>query len=220
MKIQPIPLLVALLICIASCTPVTLVKPLEVKQKAVTAHLGGPMIRFSGMPIAMPLSSLGFAYGLHKKITASTNLGLTSMAFGVLQLDPGILYGIHQPTSPKQLGVSVFAKTHLMIDRWENNFRWYPEAGGQLYKEWGKNLAYAGGSAWFETRYPKEKRAAGNPWIPMIHLGYVRQKPKWNLSVELKWIAPNISHKDIVVDYIGPGSNGALGVYFGLTRKF
>jgi hypothetical protein len=220
MKSIPLLFFFTFIVLIESCTPVTTVKPLEVKQKAISAHLGGPMIKFGGIPIATPLTSLGFAYGLHKKFTVSTNLGVTSLAFGVFQLDPCLLYGIHNPTKPGQPGISAFVKTHLILDRWEKHFRWYPEVGGQVYKEWGKNLFYLGGSGWFETRYPRQERSAVNVWIPMVHLGFIRQNPKWNLSLEMKWIAPNISHKNIVVDYIGPAGQGALGLYFGVTRKF
>jgi len=207
-------------ILIDSCSPVTIVKPLEKKQKVVSAHLGGPMITFTGIPMPIPFSSLGLHYGINNRLTVGTNLGITSLAFGVFQLDPGIVYGIRNPKEIGQLGISAFAKTHFMIDTWESNFRWYPELGGQVYKEWGKNLFYVGGSGWFETRYPSQKRAAGNIWVPMAHFGYIRQKPKWNLTLEAKWIAPNISHENIVVDYIGISTQGALGIYFGASRKF
>jgi len=213
-------LFVILILGFASCSPVTLVKPLEKNQKAVTASLGGPMIVYSDLPIPIPFCNAGFSYGINSRVTASAQLGLTSLAFGVFQLDPGILYGIQMPENNNQIGVSAFGKTHFMFDKWEGNFRWYPELGIQTYKEWGKNLAYLGASGWFETRYPAEQRAAGNVWVPMLNFGYTRQNTKWNLTAEAKWIAPNISKEDIVVDFIGPGIHGALGLYFGLVRKF
>jgi len=204
----------------ASCSPVTQVKPLEKNQMAVTASFGGPMIVYSKLPIPIPFCNAGFSYGLNSRVTASAQLGLTSLAFGVIQLDPGILYGIRMPENNHQIGISAFLKTHLLLDKWEGNFRWYPELGIQVYKEWGRNMVYAGASGWFETRFPAEKRAAGNVWVPILNLGYTRQKTKWNLTAEAKWIAPNISKNDIVVDFIGPGTNGTLGLYLGLARKF
>lgn len=205
---------------LTSCSTVTMVKPLEKNQKAVTASFGGPMIVFSSLPIPIPFCNAGFSYGLNSRLTVSTQLGLTSLAFGVIQLDPGVLYGIRMPENSSQVGISAFGKTHLMLDKWEGNFRWYPEIGIQAYKEWGRNMVYGGASGWFETRFPAEKRTAGNVWVPMLNLGYTREKTKWNITAEAKWIAPNISKEDIVVDFIGPGKNGALGLYFGLARKF
>jgi hypothetical protein len=218
--LQPVSFLVLVLLILNSCAPVGLVKPLEKNQKAITANLGGPMIKFGGSPIPMPLSSVGFSYGLSSKFTATSNLGLTALAFGVGQLDLGVLYGIKKTEGPGSVGFSAFGKTHLMLDKWEKSFRWYPEAGIQAYTEWGKNMLYAGGSGWLETRYPSVNRTAGNFWLPMIHAGFVRQNPKWNLSVELKWIAPNTSNEKIVVDYIGVAGAGAVGLYFGVVRKF
>jgi hypothetical protein len=205
---------------LASCSPVTLVKPLEKNQMAFLASLGGPMIVFSNVPIPIPFCNAGFSYGINARVTASAQLGLTSLAFGVIQMDPGILYGIRIPENNHQIGISAFLKTHLLLDKWEGNFRWYPETGIQAYKEWDRNMVYAGASGWFETRFPAEKRAAENMWVPMLNLGYTRQKTKWNLTAEAKWIAPNINKGKIVVDFIGPGTNGALGLYVGLVKKF
>jgi hypothetical protein len=124
------------------------------------------------------------------------------------------------PENNRQAGISAFGKTHFMLDKWEGNFRWYPELGIQMYKEWDRNMVYAGSSGWFETRFPAEKRDAGNVWVPMLNFGFIRQKTKWNISAEAKWIAPNISKEDIVVDFIGPGKHGTFGLYLGLVRKF
>jgi hypothetical protein len=39
--------------------------------------------------------------------------------------------------------------------------------------------------------------------------------------METKMIGPNLSNKDIVVDYVSPLSRtGALGFYFGLSKSF
>jgi len=144
------------------------------------------------------------------------------LAFGLGQFDLGLLRGIVNQDNSTKIGLSAFAKTHLFLDHWKSSFRWYPELGFNAYRQIGneKNLLYAGASSWFETKFPKTERAAGNTWVPMLHIGYQRITEKWNFSYEFKWIAPQISNKNIVVDYIGAGQNGALGLYFGLTRKF
>ncbi|MBK6342587.1 MAG: hypothetical protein IPF41_08375 [Flavobacteriales bacterium] len=45
-------------------------------------------------------------------------------------------------------------------------------------------------------------------------------RPKWNYTIESKWIAPFTSNEKLVVDYISPGSRGALGLYLSTTRLF
>jgi hypothetical protein len=210
------------IISLQNCAPVSLVKPLEKKKIAASASLGGPVIKFSGLIIPIPLSSAGVSYGLSDKTTLTSNVGITSLAFGVGQLDLGFLQLILNSENNYNVGLSGFGKAHLFMDRWKGDFRLYPEFGLNVFKEFGqgKHLLYSGGSGWFETRFPEPERNAKNIWIPMIHIGYQRVKAKWNLTYELKWIAPQENNQNIVVDYIGPSKNGSLGFYFGLTRKF
>ena len=207
---------------IQSCNPVTLVKPLKSKQMAASASFGGPLIKFSGLVIPVPFTSLQLGYGLKEKTTITGGLNVTSLAFGVGQFDLGILQGIVNQDNSTKIGLSAYTKTHLLFDHWKSRFRWYPELGFNAYRQIGneKNLLYAGASSWFETKFPKPERAAGNTWVPMLHIGYQRITEKWNFTYEVKWISPQTSNQNIVVDYIGAGQNGALGLYFGLTRKF
>jgi len=202
------------------CAPTGLVKPLKKGEFAASAHLGGPLIHFAGAPIPIPLSGLEGYYGLNNKVSVSAGLGLTSLAFGTGQISLGVLTDLLPETENRKIAVSGFAKAHLMLDRWEGNFRFYPETGFQAYKQFGKHRIYAGGSAWFETRFPEKKRVSNNFWIPMLHTGWQLDGAKWQPSFELKWIAPNQSSDNLVVDYIAPGSNGAIGIYLGILRKF
>lgn len=205
-----------------SCAPVTHVKPLKAKQMAVSASLGGPLIKFSGLVIPVPMTNLGFAYGLTNKTTLTSNLGTTSLAFGVGQVDFGILREIVSSENKSKIGVSGFAKTHLFLDKWKSQFRWYPELGINAFKEFkeGKNMVYAGASTWFETKFPTESSTSKNVWMPMFHIGFQKRTEKWNFNYEVKWIAPQMNNEKIVVDYVGIGSQGTLGLYFGLSRKF
>jgi hypothetical protein len=54
----------------------------------------------------------------------------------------------------------------------------------------------------------------------MVHTGWQLDGQKWQPSIEVKWIAPNQSSENLVVDYIAPGSKGAIGIYLGILRKF
>lgn len=211
---------IACLLLATSCAPSILVKPLEKGQHAVSGNFGGPAIRFSGIPMPLPLTSINYHYGLKKNLSLSAGTGLTALAFGTGQIQAGILAGILEPSEKQKTGVSAFANAHFMLDRWQWNFRFYPEAGMHAWQEYGKHRFYAGGSAWFETRFPEKARSSGNIWLPMLHAGWQKSGEKWQPSIEMKWIAPNLSSEHLVVDYIGPGGSGVFGLYFGLMRKF
>jgi hypothetical protein len=208
------------LLLLEACAPAGLVKPIEKGKHAVSGSFGGPAIWFAGMPIPVPLTSLNYHYGLKEKISLTAGTGLTSLAFGTGQINAGVLAGILVPSETQKMGLSAFVNTHFMLDRWQWNFRFYPEAGFHSYREFGKHRLYAGASAWFETRFPAKARTSNNFWIPMMHAGWQKSGEKWQPSVELKWIAPNISSENLVVDYIGLAGRGSFGLYFGLLRKF
>ena len=203
-----------------SCAPSLLVKPLKKGEQGVSAHLGGPLIRFAGTPIPVPLSGLEYHYGWKDKLSLSGGLGLTSLAFGTFQLSAGGIYQIKDETGLLKTGVSALLKGHFLLDRWEKIFRFYPEAGMHFYRQFGKHNLYAGGSAWFETQYGGRKRSSRNLWVPMLHAGWQKAEGKWRPSVEIKWIAPGQDSGNLVVDYIGPASRGSMGLYFGISRLF
>jgi hypothetical protein len=214
-----IPALAGLLL-LGSCAPSILVKPLEKGQHAISGNFGGPAIRFSGIPMPVPLTALNYHYGLKDNLSLTAGTGLTALAFGTGQIHAGILAGILKPSEKQKTGVSVSGNAHFMLDRWQWNFRFYPEAGFNAWQEFGKHRFYAGGSAWFETRFPEKPRTSGNIWLPMLQAGWQKSGEHWQPSVELKWIAPNQVAKNLLVDYISPGGRGVFGLYFGLMRKF
>ena len=205
----------------AGCSPAGLIKPLEKGRHALSAHAGGPGIHFAGMPIPVPLSGMEYHYGLKDNLSFSAGAGITSLAFGTAQLHAGVLAAILEEKEKNLTpGLSGFIRGHFLLDRWEKQFRFYPEAGFHLFTRLGKHRWYTGGSAWFETRFPSSQRTSANVWIPMVHAGWQKASGRWQPSAELKWIAPNLSSENLVVDYIGISGKGTLGIYVGLLRNF
>jgi hypothetical protein len=203
-----------------SCAPSLVVKPLKKGEKVLAVHLGGPMIRFSGLPIPVPLSGAEFHYGLSDKTTAGAGLGLTSLGFGTGQLNLGITSQLVSEENRLKTGISGVLKAHFLLDRWEKNFRFYPETGFHVFRQTGRQRWYAGASAWFETRFGGRQRTSENIWVPMLHAGWQKAEGRWQPSAEIKWIAPGEDSRNLVVDYIAPAGRGSLGVYLGLKRTF
>jgi hypothetical protein len=110
------------------------------------------------------------------------------------------------------------------IYRDKNAKKLYPQLDLNLFWEYGKrkNFVYIGIDNWFEL---SQKRAFAvkqqNHWIFSPMIGHTFAGKKWNFNIEAKIIAPNLSNKNIVVEYQTPlNKRGAMGVYFGFTRKF
>jgi hypothetical protein len=210
----------AIAVILASCNITRVVKPLEKNEIQVGASLGGPMITFAEAPIPIPLTSLHAAYGYSERVSAMVGIHTTALAFGVMQLDFGANYQLYK-NQTNDFGVSGSTILNGMFDIWENNLAVYPQLDLNVWRNVGKNLFYGNVSTWIEA---SRKRAHGEPqpnqFMPSIGLGYQRFKNKYGFQAEVKYIAPHLSNRDIVVDYISPGQRGAIGIYMGVIRRF
>src|ERR1043165_524083 len=76
---------------LASCAPARFVKPLAKGEQALTASLGGPLIKFAGAPVPIPLTTICYGKGITDKITLFSAIHLTSALFGNAQAEAGML---------------------------------------------------------------------------------------------------------------------------------
>lgn len=205
-----------------SCTTARYVRPVEKGKTVATAAFGGPMIVFSGLSIPTPLLTASVAHGYKDDLTGFGSLHLTSAAFGVFHVSGGVTKGLRKPDGWVP-GVSVSPIANFMFDKWEGHFNFFPQLDANAYWSYGKrkNYCYVGIGNWFDLH---TTRADGQPqtnhWLPMVQVGNVFARNKWEYTLELKYIAPGTSNKNLVATYVSPASTGALGFYFGVTRKF
>jgi hypothetical protein len=208
-----------------SCAPARFVKPLEEGEQAVAFNAGGPLIGFAGTTIPVPFTALTYGKGISENTTAFGSLHLTSLAYGNVQTDIGVVREIYAQDTAKPLlpGISLTPAVNLVYGTFGNQFKIWPQFDMNFY--WNihqnKNFFYAGISNWLELGF---ERAHGERqqkhWIFNPHAGIFGRSGKWNSSLEVKYIAPNVSNKDMVVDYRSIGPNGAIGVYYTLMRRF
>jgi hypothetical protein len=210
------------IVTIISCNATRVVKPLAKGEKHMGVGLGGALIKFVGVPMPLPLTNVYGAYGVTDKTTAFGSLHTTALMFGVFQTDVGIIQNVIKQNKFIP-GVSISPIVNMMLDRWDQNFSFYPQLDANAYWNYGKkqNLLYASMNNWFELRNTKaHNETQSTHWLPSIGIGHQWYGKKLNWQVEAKYIAPNQSNKNIVVDYIGMGNTGTFGLYIGLSRKF
>jgi hypothetical protein len=214
--------LFTLIIQLSSCATTRLVKPLAKGEKELGLSLGGPVIGFSNTLLPVPMTSIYAAKGITDSLSVFGGLNGTSLLFGVAHLDLGACYQIME-TNKFKPGISVSPVTNFMLDKWDWNFRFYPQVDLHAYWHYRqeKGLLYTGMSNWFELRKTTTYDLKQDKhWVPTFQLGtkYQREKVEW--TIESRYIAPNYSNKFSVVDWKGVGSKGALGLYFGVNKKF
>jgi len=207
---------------IQSCAPTRFVKPLSKNENAVTANLGGPLIRFGKATIPIPFMSISYGRGITDKTTAFGSIHTTALLFGNIQTDIGICQSIYKNDSLK-FGITINPAMNLAFDKWEKNFRAWPQLDINAYKNILKDKAfvYVGLTNWFELssqrahQEPQTQRILINP-----HLGITYTTKKWAYSLETKFLQMNRNNTPNVVDYVGINQKGAIGIYLNFARKF
>lgn len=216
------------LLLLASCAPTRYVKPLSKGEQAIQANFGGPLAKVPGIGvIPLPLSAVGYGYGVSDRITVFGNLHTTSLLFGIGQTDIGAVYRVWQN---QIMGLSIQPTLNASVDFYTGTNRFWPQLDANYYWDYSawktkpkngqgftkKNTVYGGLSNWFDP-YATESQGRKNEqfWIPSLQLGHMWQKNQWIFQVETKVLAPIYSNENIVVDYPSLlGKRGALGVYF------
>lgn len=203
------------------CAPARYVKPLNKKEQALGFSFGGPVIAYSGLAIPIPFTTLSYAYGLHERLTMYGGLHLTSLAFGNIQTDLGVTAGLWQS---KNMGLSLSAAAQLAngIAK-KNTLRCWPSLDMNFYYQPGSksNFVYGGIGTWVETA---SKRAhnidAPRLLVPKLQVGYQLTGRTFTHQFELSYLAPGVRNLPGVVDYKGIAGTGALGIYYGIVKKF
>lgn len=210
------------LILYASCAPARFVKPLAKKQHAANVSFGGPLIKFGTATIPIPFLTANYGYGIDSTLTGFASFNITSALYGNFQMELG---AIKQWTKQHKYIPAVGSTLQFnIIYRDRDARKLYPQLDLHACWEYGKrkNYFYLGASNWFEL---SKTRTLGEPqdnhWIFMPMAGHSFNGKKWNVNIEAKVIAPNLSNEKLVVDYQTPfQTHGAFGIYIGYTRKF
>jgi hypothetical protein len=212
---------ISLLFLTSSCAPSRFVKPLAKKQQAVSVALGGPLIGYNSLTIPTPFITATYGYGIDSTLTGFGAVNITSAIYGNLQLELGMTKKL---LSQKGYIPALSISPALNVIYRKDATRIYPQVDINGYLELGKgrNLVYLGISNWFDL---VSKRSTGEAqpyhWFFSPQLGYSLIRRRWDLSLEAKVLAPNISYESSAVEYKSPfGKHGAFGIYLAYTRKF
>jgi len=206
---------------LSGCATSRLVRPLKANEHMIGFSTGGPLFKFSGTTIPMPLSSFFYARGFTEKTTGFGSLHTTSLLYGVFQTDIGVCHQLYQ-NDELRLGVSANPVLNVAIDRWEKHLKVWPQLDVNAYWELkpSESFLYAGFANWFELSAYKEVNDTKRfrHWIISPHLGFQYHRNRWVFTIESKVLAPHVNNTSNVVEYTGVGDRGAVGIYLGVNR--
>jgi hypothetical protein len=211
-----------LLISLSACSPSRFVRPLEKGQTAISADLGGPLVKFAGTTVPIPLSSISVGHGFSSTCTGFAGLHTTAMVYKTVHLDVGFTKQLSEARGWRP-GFSVSPMLNFMISTRDKAYRFFPQLDVNAFWNYGKknHFCYVGIANFIETRGLRsynEMQSANV--IPNFHVGNTFNRTKMNYTLEAKYLAPFLSNTDKVVKYASIGEKGAIGVYFSIARKF
>ena len=212
-----------LMIFLGACSSSRFVKPLNKNERAVAGSFGGPIIKQFGAAIPIPFLTIGGGYGIDSSLTVHGAMNLTSGLFGNMQIELGCTKNLLNQKN-KMPGVSIAPQINFISHLKPAVINIYPQLDLNAYWEYGskKNLFYVGTLNWFELQNKKAHNLKQeNRWIFAPQIGHTFNCRLLKFNAELKYIAPFTRNDYIVVDYLSPTKgNGALGIYFGVTKIF
>ncbi len=203
-----------------SCSSVRIIKPLNKGEKRAFADIGGPLVQFNNIPIFLPLSSVGYAYGMNQKFSVITGIHTTSLLFGTLQTE---LFSNIRIKEFKNTGISANVGGYYFLGLREYKSSLYPMFDFNFYWNYSNKprYLYVSCTNLFELHHSK---AFGEPiaqrLIPTLSVGHRWEKEKHEWGIELKYINFVKDNRNIVVEYISPTHYGTLGLTFSFTKKF
>jgi len=211
-----------LLFLFQNCAPTRFVKPLAKNENAVAANLGGPLIRFGNAVMPIPFTSIMYGRGITNSTTAFGSVHTTALLFGNFQTDIGVCQRVYKHDSLK-FGITVNPALNMVFDKWNKNFRAWPQLDVNVYKDVFKDKAfvYVGLTNWFELS-SKRAHNVTQPYRALInpHLGMTYNTKKWGYTLECKFLEMNRNNQPNVVEYIGVQKKGAVGIYLNFARRF
>lgn len=215
-------IVVVFLISLFSCAPSRFVRPLEKNQQSLSLSFGGPAILYSGAPVPVPFTTVCYGRALKENITGFGALHFTSSLFGNIQGDAGAVLSLFEMKSG--LGMSCSPAIQLAYSPGnKKSFGFWPTLDVNVYyhRPGKRSYLYAGLNSWFEiSKYKAHGELQSRHLIPNVQAGYVMITGKWQHQFELKYLGIGIPNLPGVVDYVGIGGKGSLGIYYQLIRTF
>ncbi len=197
-------LLIISLLLITGCATHRLSQPLKPGGHEVHFSMGGPMIDMDGMVIPMPLTYVGYRYGLNDQLTLGLDLPITLLAMNDFSFDVQATYFV-QPE------IAIQSELMLVWDIEHGVYQFYPLLSSWYSFKLGETFQLMPGlSTMFQVEAPS---LIVSPFVTAV-----KQFGAWDVSLELSYLAPHIK-QDYTANFISPGY-GAVGIYLGIGRRF
>jgi hypothetical protein len=193
---------------VLGCAQGRVVRPLAVGEQVLGGSLGGPVVALFGAAFPAPILQVSAARGLRERLAVAGNLDLTAALYGTLHLEPALVWHplVRDRGPVPSLGLA--GSLHVLTDF--GDLLLAPQLSGVASWVAGqRHVLYAGVDTAFVRR--TTTRLVVGPL-----LGAQTRRGRLDLTVELKWLAPNYDVAPLAPSWLSPGHHGFLSVLLGL----
>lgn len=206
----------------AGCSTTHGVRPLGKGAVSIDASLGGPITEVFGLPIPLPITTVGATVGATDTTDVHAAIHPTAAAmFGIGAAEVGVSQQLLAPAGARP---RLSADLTLLGAAGDLDPDHAPEGGFRLFVQptvlagwdYGKeqqHTVYTGFTAFSEAVDPVA--AVGG-----LVLGNRFGLGPSHLDVELKWLNPWDNAESVVPEYAAPGLQGAVSLQFGYGFRF
>ncbi len=196
---------------LTGCASVTHVRPVPRGALVAEASAGGPFALVSGIPVPLPLTSVGATYGVLDRLSVHGHVQPSSLMFGALGGDVGAT-GLLLEEQGARPALAASGQVNVLTD-----FRtasWW-SADASLTASW----------------------LLGERWMPYVTatgqmdflnrlfhvapgVGAQVRLDRWTLQAEARLYAPTRRSDIAAVPYVGVAGHGAFGLVLGAGYRF
>lgn len=209
----------ALLLCGMGCAPTRVVEPLAPGRWEVGLSVTEAVVQVA----PLPLVSLHGAHGVTSRVTAHGGVGLSSLVYGDVHLDPGLTVGVLRPRGARP-GLSVAGVLNMLWDWRGKPHQLYPELTASAYWAWGgdtRHVAHVGLTSWFDVLGRHPLVLDDRLWLPAAQLGWRTMWGRFGVVVEARWLGFTLSRQDTTMSQgWSVGDQGALAGHLGAIVRF
>lgn len=174
--------------------------------------MGGPLVEYAGVPIALPIGSVGYAHGISEK--TNVHGAVYPTVIGAPGLDLGVATELRAPGNggPRLMAdTTIYAFTGKQPDDLpEGGARVFPDV--QLIAAWPteKRTGYLGIDNFFAPGAPFR-------YYPSPLVGGELRAGRVGFQGEWMWLAWNRKNSEGVPRWYGIGGQGVMSVHLGLN---
>jgi hypothetical protein len=204
-------LLAGLVLLSSACGLPSHVRPVPKGVVALEAAVGGPAALLGGVPVPLPLSTVGASYGVAESVDVHAHAHLTPLVLGTGGLDLGATW-LALPEDGWRPALSLTGRAYGFSDLSSGALFYGELSASASYLLRERYLTYVSTTALYDALAEDVMWAVG--------VGGQVPFDRFALQLEANWYWPSYDSAAAPVSWASPGGRGTFGLVLGASYRF